>query len=402
MLDFTILEIIKVFAPFLYDDIYENWWFYVYKKCNYERDFNPLLWRNIENDQEKLKIIREHVEQLLCNQSLKEVFINLLGILFPIIDNAFKLYNRFSERNIARQEGRIYSSSFLKYFTLRVPDQELPDALINQITSFWNRTPPEKLAESITETFNRFKQQDKLIELLTKLNSFENKISPEITPSLIRGIYKNSSIFSKNYAGSRFDAEFYKALNLIIDLLRVKIEKNEIQAILEEIMLHTNNLDFASGVYIFCTQEQRRYRNEKWNILPNVRKALVDRFKKNFIEINADFFKTSEPCYVLRGLWDICAEEEKVDPKECTCAKYVNNMLNRNSKYIGKILSCFIFRFVSTETEGTSLDVNEVAKYLDIDALYEKIIKENGDVYTTDEEKRTVDQFTRQYKSQKL
>lgn len=401
LLDFTILEIIKVFAPFLYDDIYENWWFYVDERSNAERDFNPLLWQNIDDDQEKLKIIREHVEQLLCNQFLKEVFINLLGVLFPIINDVFKLYNQFSKGKIARQERRIYSTSFSKYFTLRVPGQELPDALVNQIVSSWNRTPPEKLTESITETFNRFKQQDKLAELFTKLNLLENNITPEITRSLIRSIYKNSSIFSKNSTGSWLDSEFYKADSLIVDLLRDKMEKTEVLAILEEIMLHTNNLDFASGVYINCTQEQNRYPNEKWDILPNVRKALVDRFKKDFIEINADFFKTGEPCYILVIFWNLCAEEEKVDPKVCTCAKYVSNMLDRNSKYIGKILNCFVQRWVSTDTRGTSLDVYEVAKYLDIDALHEKIIKEKEDIDTTDEEKRSVELFMREYKSQK-
>lgn len=401
LFDFIILEIIKVFAPILYDNIYENWWFYVEERYPRERNYNPLLWQYSRDDQKKLEAIKGHIEELLSKQPRKEVFRNLLGVLFPNVNNAFKLYNSFSEGAIARQEKRIYSTSFPKYFTLKVPSSEISDALFNQIVSSWSNVPPEKLTEVITETFVRFKQKDKLNELFTKLSLLENIITPEVSPALIRSIYQNSTNFSKNTVRSWTDSEFHKADNLIVNLLRDKIENTEVQTILEEVMVHTDSLDFASGVYVLCTQEQKRYPNEKWKILPNIRKILVDRFKKDFIKPQVDFFKKGEPYYVLTRLWDLCAEEEKVDLKECTCAEYVSNMLEGNPKYIGKFLNCFVQRWVGTKVSSFELDINEVSKYLDINTLYEKITKENGDVYTSDEEKKSVDLFIRNYKTLK-
>ena len=401
LFDFIILEIIKVFAPILYDNIYENWWFYVEERYPRERNYNPLLWQYSRDDQKKLEAIKGHIEELLSKQPRKEVFRNLLGVLFPNVNNAFKLYNSFSEGAIARQEKRIYSTSFPKYFTLKVPSSEISDALFNQIVSSWSNVPPEKLTEVRTETFVRFKQKDKLNELFTKLSLLENIITPEVSPALIRSIYQNSTNFSKNTVRSWTDSEFHKADNLIVNLLRDKIENTEVQTILEEVMVHTDSLDFASGVYVLCTQEQKRYPNEKWKILPNIRKILVDRFKKDFIKPQVDFFKKGEPYYVLTRLWDLCAEEEKVDLKECTCAEYVSNMLEGNPKYIGKFLNCFVQRWVGTKVSSFELDINEVSKYLDINTLYEKITKENGDVYTSDEEKKSVDLFIRNYKTLK-
>jgi hypothetical protein len=399
LFDFIILEIIKVFAPILYDNIYENWWFYVEERYPRERNYNPLLWQYSQDDQKKLEAIKDHIEELLSKQPRKEVFRNLLGVLFPNVNNAFKLYNSFSEGAIARQEKRIYSTSFPKYFTLKVPSSEIPDALVNQIVSSWSNVPPDKLTEVITETFVRFKQNGKLIEFFTKLNLLENIITPEVTPALICSLYQNSPNFSKESKGGWIESEFHRADNLIVNLLRDKIENTKVQTILEEVMVHSDSLDFASGVYILCTQEQKHRPNEKWKILPAIRKVLVDRFKNDFIKPQVDFFQSGEPSYVLTMLWNLCAEEEKVDLKECTYAEYMRNILEKEQKHIGKLLSCFLQRWVGTKGTSLELKIDEVSKYLDTNALYKRIMKENKEVYTTDEEKKSVDLFIKNYKT---
>ena len=97
----------------------------------------------------------------------------------------------------------------------------------------------------------------------------------------------------------------------------------------------------------------------------------------------------------------MCAEEEKVDLKECSYAKYVSDILERYPMHIGKFLSCFVYNWVGSETKGTSLDISKVEKYIDINTLYEKIIKKNKDVYTTKEGKNFVELFLQEYKESK-
>ena len=399
LFDFVILELIKVSAPYLYDDIYESWWFYVKERYPGEKNYNPLSWQDLKNDQE-METIKDHVEKLLCeqsDQSQKEVFINLLGALFPNVNKAFKLYNTFSEGRMARQEKHIYSTSFPKYFTLKVPPSELSDALVSQLISSWKTVAAKGLTETISKTIVRYKEQNMLTKFLVKLEEFANIITSEITPALIRSLYQNTKHYTKDTAVSGRNSEFFKASHLIVDLLSDKLEKSKAQTILEEIMEHTKSLDFAYTVYGLCVQEEEISIQKKWKILPTIRKTLVDRFKKQFIVPQTSFFETEEPDYVLARLWDYCAEEENVHQKDCTCAEYIKNMIEKDTRLIGKVLSCFITRWVGGKKTSLELNISELAKYIDTKKLYEKIMKENKNVYTTDEEKEFMGIFIKNY-----
>jgi predicted KAP-like P-loop ATPase len=149
LLDFLILEIIKVFFPSLYNNIFENWWFYVSARSESDRWINPLL-SLVSNDENKCAdIIESHVNTILEDHPKRELFLNLLGILFLEINAIFKLYKDFDTVDKDRQSRRIYTTSFLKYFLQRVPNNELSDSLINRIVNSWVEIPPDKLAEEI-------------------------------------------------------------------------------------------------------------------------------------------------------------------------------------------------------------------------------------------------------------
>ena len=396
LFDFIILELIKVFAPGLYDDLYENWWFYVRERYPDEKNYNPLSWQSLEADQE-IEAIKEHVETVLCEQSQKEVFKNLLGSLFPQVNSAFKLYHTFSEGRIARQESHIYSTSFPKYFTFKVHPSELSDELVRQLLLSWEKHSQEGLTETISNTIVHYKKQKTLAKFLSKVSMFVNIIASEIKPELIRGLYQNSILYIKDTEESGRHSEFLEASHLIVDLLSDKLEKMKVQVILAEIMEHTKALDFAYTVYGLCVQESTTIIQEKWEMLPIIRKALVDRFKRQFIVPQVSFFEKEKPGYVLKKLWDFCAEEENVNLKECTCAEYVKNILTNNQKHIGKFLDCFVNRVVSTKEIYFELNINEVSEYIDTKELYERIMKENKEVYTTDEEKEYVEIFIKNY-----
>src|SRR3989338_851139 len=330
--DFLLLEIIKVFAPKVYDDIYENWWFYVPQRYEQEvwnaiRLLLPtgLGWHEEEKNEGHIK---SHVEELLKDEPRKDVLINILGALSPNINKVFKTYNSFdtSDPRGPRYEKRISSLSFPKYFTLRVPGKELPDALVEQTISSWNSTPPEKLEETINNTLQQSKQQENLAELLEKLDIFIKSIQPEIAPVLIRCLSKNSSRFKRDRQGGWLDdSEFSRAEHIVINLLRDKTDKTQISTVLGNIMQCSDSLDFASGIYILCTQ----YGNPdgRWTVLESMRKVLVDRFKNSFVCPHKDFFQSPEPAYVLIRLWGLCAEEENTTPTLCTVSKYVDSLL---------------------------------------------------------------------------
>jgi len=259
-----------------------------------------------------------------------------------------------------------------------VPPSELSDALVSQIVSSWKAHAPEELTETISKTIVHYREQSMLARFFIKLEDFVNIISPEITPSLIRSLYQYSKHYSKDAAERGRNTEFFRASHLIVDLLSINLEKMKVQTILEEIMEHAESLDFAYTVYTLCVQESKTCIQVKWKILPIIRKAFVDRFKKQFIVPQTSFFTTEEPAYVLVRLWDYCAEEENVNLKDCTCSTYVNNMLEGDIMLIGKVLGCFITKSMAIDTMKTylELNINEVSNYIDTKELYEKIMND--------------------------
>ncbi len=72
-------------------------------------------------------------------------------------------------------------------------------------------------------------------------------------------------------------------------------------------------------------------------------------------------------------------------------------MLEGDTMLIGKVLDCFIEKWVGEKETSLELNINKVSKYIDTKELYERIMKENKEVYTTDEEKEFVEIFIKNY-----
>lgn len=88
--DFFLLEFIKVFNGELYDDIYDNWWFYVEQRSEGDIWFNPI---HILDEGKKKQRIKEHITEVLKkttkNQNEEELFLETLRKLFPLIEKSF-------------------------------------------------------------------------------------------------------------------------------------------------------------------------------------------------------------------------------------------------------------------------------------------------------------------------
>jgi predicted KAP-like P-loop ATPase len=160
--DFAVLELIKVFLPKLYDDIYINWWFYVSERGLDEEGEKLLLPIHFSTEEDRGQSITEHLKQLIGSGPQAEIFRHLLGRLFPHISRGDKRLDYrtiIREKEKARLQKRIYSTSFLKYFTLKVPANELSDLLIENIIASWNAPAPSKRKEvDIRQGLNKAKK----------------------------------------------------------------------------------------------------------------------------------------------------------------------------------------------------------------------------------------------------
>jgi hypothetical protein len=91
--DFCLLEFIKVFAGELYDDIYDNWWFYVEERIEGDALINPFTFALHGKAEEKNKLIQEHINEILENvkdHSERDVFSEILKELFPQAEEALR------------------------------------------------------------------------------------------------------------------------------------------------------------------------------------------------------------------------------------------------------------------------------------------------------------------------
>lgn len=91
--DFCLLEFIKVFAGELYDDIYDNWWFYVAQRTEGDVLINPFTFALHGKDEEKNKLIQDRINEIvksIKDSSEKDVFFEILKELFPQVEEALR------------------------------------------------------------------------------------------------------------------------------------------------------------------------------------------------------------------------------------------------------------------------------------------------------------------------
>jgi hypothetical protein len=292
--DFLILEVIRIFYPSVYNDIWNNRRFYI--QVGWEEDPSGLFKKEEQTNSE----VKNHIESLLRgatgeDEEQYKVLLELLKILFPVkVKNAFGQGNEdFTYMmNPFRAGQRItHPECFDKYFMLKVPPSELPDELIEKIINTWSASNEEK-DKSIGEILFTLQRVKKLEEFFYKLRIFENKVSEDLVIRIIKVICSNADKFSKEMTGHSWNSEYDEALRTLLFLINDKIDKDKIQSMLEEIINLTPSIPFAAKVVLLCKKERG---GSLYNVYESIDfDKLVDmisnRLKKYFIDEKRDIF----------------------------------------------------------------------------------------------------------------
>ena len=292
LFDFVILEILKVFNSGIYFDIPKNWWIYV---DNIYEDFisgNPIGKYGGDKENEKIKIIKDHVDSLFKKYKIKkeeqDLYVNLLSLLFPNVSKAYdKSHHFIGSHN--RGEKRISTTSFLKYFALKVSAFEIfPDSMIQRIIEEWNGLECSLLAENIDFLISERLKHKNLIPFLDKLSIFIEKITSETSECLIR--YFCNNLDSYEFNDPAF-SEYAKTRAFIYDLLNTRIEGQRIQPIVIDMINKSSNLLLVAGFL----SNRRGPNYPDYNIKRNTNIEKLDeiysqRIKKQFVDQDADIF----------------------------------------------------------------------------------------------------------------
>jgi len=294
--DFLILEIINVFYPKVYSDIWKNPWFYIPLNWSVEDYFLSPFSFTLEEDK-KYSQIKEHIKNLVKNEKEGEVLEGLLKDIFffevkKALGESIAEYN--SDAVSCRAEKRItHPESFRKYFMLKVPSSEISDEFIETTLDIWHSIKDTKKENVIYKTIFELQKKSILSIFFNKLKVFIDKIPKEVIYKIIKVIYKNAGKFSVKGAGNIEGSEYHNSISLLLLLINDKIEKDKMKSVLEEIVMDTPYLPFAVLIVHSC---QKRGRGSFFNIYESIdidklRKKVSKRLKEHFVDKKRDIFK---------------------------------------------------------------------------------------------------------------
>ncbi|MEW6207036.1 MAG: P-loop NTPase fold protein [Acidobacteriota bacterium] len=395
--DFCLLEFIKVFQLELYNDIFENWWFYINLRSKGEYFSNPFS-ITLSNDRQKIAQIRkEHIENIvkrLVNDSQREeLMMEILKRLFPDVLGGF-IRTRPRTRT-SKESRRIGTASFAKYFSLKVPYAEVSYNYIETVlkTLEYSNDP----MADIEKTFFNLQQQEKLGDFLEKLRwIFLTQVSPEMAQVLITAISRSIHKFLKLYRGIQYfyESEFDKAKFLLRDLINERVEISDIHKIVEEVLLNTEDLILAVELVDWCHPDRERRLK---NICDSIRAEeaqckLSDRFKKHFIEERRDIFEEFEDendWGLILGRWASNWLTFQGD-NGVVVSSYVESLVRDDARKLVRFLAR---QRHQTFEEGLGWNIEQFARAYDLEKFKELAESSSHQESITDEERMILSSF---------
>jgi len=392
LLDLLIVELIQVFYPRVYQDIWKNRLYYIpsWGLGNWVR--SPTSWA-VEKE-EKYKRIKEHIMQVIEGESNRELLLELLKTIFFVeVKNALDSHGGMGHDRMAseyRAEKRLtHPDVFVKYFMLKVPVEDIPDDIVEGLIFKWNKLEPNSVALEFSTDINRFKKGGKLKPLLERLGTFLHKIGPSTAKCIISALYKNIDSFSKEGTEDFFQSEYDISIVLMIHLINEKVQEDEIEEVLAKVIQETTSIEHAVRIFNFS-------RRERGASLPNIfeninihtlRKILINRLDQHFIEGQIDIFNEEPNSYIyIIHQWSALDPESKIKVNE-----YIFSLIDHNPNYLNRILSKY-FR----EADNIIRYENLVEAY-DVKMLYEKLKKYYKKIVSKESDKKIIDQFINIY-----
>ena len=392
LLDFFIIEVIRIFYPRVYNDIWRNPWFYI-----------PMEWSDLTSSlspfssspfkEEKYNYIREHIENIIKDEKDNDVLKELLETIFFVeVKNALSESKTDHSRvsGTYRTQKRItHPECFRKYFTLKVPLEEISDEYLETILKSWNSTEENRREEIIENTIFTIQEKGLLLEFFKKLMIFMDKIQKEIVPQLIRVIYKNANKFSKEGSENLWNSEYDKSINLILWLINEKIGRDEIQNILEEIITNTPSLHFAVLLVLLCKKEIDGGTLNIYEIIKNeeLQNKLSERLKKYFIDEKRDIFnelKSDDELALVLYQWATNWMTHKGNNNKIV-NDYVLSLIKND---VRKFIRFLKLQIVKTFNKHKTFNLEEIKKIYNLEELQRlaEKFKNNNDLSKEDKE----------------
>jgi predicted KAP-like P-loop ATPase len=396
LVDFFLLEILRVFANDIFQDIWNHPHYYIPSWTTKSMMSSPF---GLEfNDKEKdirRDAIKKHVDDILKNERHKDNLLKILKELFPArISDAFGRHANYGDNAAARYraEKRLtHPDSFEKYFLLSVPKGVLPDAEVESKLASWRDT--QEREQRIFEDLTSLTEAHKLVEVLNRILIFLGVIDNSVVKPLLRAL-------SRHLESVRLDgdeSEQTTQLRLIIFLLSERVIDEEKQASAETIIMGIRFIDVAVRFVLWLGDEQVEV---TWGLrrvldMVRLRKLVVDRFSEEFVGTEIDIFvANNNPLFVLYQIGTYNSESREI------VNTYVSYLLAKKSKYVGKLIDGFLIEFPGDHGPN-GFQMEQLRSVYDISRLAELAIQAGQKAWGNEKQKRAIEIFLRLVEGEK-
>jgi len=398
--DFMLLEVIRVFFPKAYQDIWQHPWYYVPHSMSEMVASPPVGFAH--NEDEKSRHIREHIESLLPHEQTADVLKRMLQELFFIeLGRAFQ----WSFIPIRRQTSGTYRADkrltdpdcFPKYFLFRIPQREIPDQTVEELIRQWNEAHQSSIEKLVEDTVREYQALGKLVELLIALRIFTKNVSRTHMRAIIRGLYCSAPLMDRNAIFVE-GSEYQLLEKLILFLIEEQAEPQEIQSILEEVIIQVPDLYFVVQIVLLCHGKPRRDLNRIYNHSDRttLRKLAAQRLYDYYVRDHRDIFgelaeeEWGNVLYQWGTDWMTAGPGNRIIVQE-----YVLGLIDDTPPYLGQLLRHFIDRGFGQQAGGFRFD--DFCQLYDPAMMLERLNRHGDGALMTAETRQAAEIFRQAY-----
>ena len=385
--DFLLLELIRIFYPGVYNDIWENRSLFSIPSIEENISLNYLYNSEFNYRKQLHDSIKAHLSKIKNNKDNFEVIEYLLKLLFPLVENALSNGTNTLDPNFDhyRPAKRIFIPEiFPKYFILKVPSNEIPDKTIEDLLIKWNQQNTN--TEDVKNDILAYKDEKKpqVHKLFKKLLDFIYKISNDAANKVITTLYSNINSFVDE---AQWETTIRGISDIIIHIINYRIPSNEIENLLLDLIKNTPSIHLATSIMSFCrTNDTQGNLN---NIYTNTNETklnvtFADRLNEEFRIKKKDIFKEDKQDYYLPTVLTIWGSIDGSTKQQMN--DYIFSLIKNNPSYLIKIVSIVNDNWAK-----------ELKKLINEVELYEKCKKFSNDQIFNTVEKSTIERYIKDY-----
>jgi predicted KAP-like P-loop ATPase len=385
--DFFLLEVLRVFANRIYQDILNNPYYYIPEWTNKGIMASPFgLEYDDKRKDERREKIREHLDRLVGTESRKDNILAILKTLFPVrIADAFERPASYGDSAAAvlRADKRLtHPACFEKYFLLAIPKGTLSDAAVEATLASWAEAAEPETA--IAESFEPLRARHQLVDTLDRMVIFLKKIDEKLITPILKTLTLKIKEVPLDGDRSEQDAEF----KFMLFLLDERVPDSQKQNSVETVLRNTPAISVAVRIVLALVESQS---GAIWNLRrsvdpPRIKAIVAERFRREFVESGIDIFQAiGLPLYVLYqiGIYD---------PQSAKMVNaYAMALLEREPRYIGKLIDGFLIEFPGGGPNGFNFD--SLKSVYDVKHLAELVERAGESAWSKEKEKRAIDSF---------